>query len=73
MYACADAGVFDAPVSADLQEKCRINESIMAIVDKEGVQHALSILQTIPIQGRDVEKFISSLQNEFKNGFIIYS
>ncbi len=71
MYSCADNGAFDSPVSPKFEKIANEDEAIFAIVDKDGVEHFLSVLKSGTCVGRDVEKFIETVENNFQKGFIM--
>jgi len=73
IYSCADNGAFNCEVSEELEELVNSDESIMAIVDEDGVDHFLTILKSGAILGRDVQKLISIVEEKYKDGFIVKS
>ncbi len=73
IYAVADSGAFDSPVSPELEELSDKQENIMAIVDANGIQHFLNTLKNNSIRGRDVQKLIEIVEEKLQNGFMIIS
>ena len=71
IYSCADNGAFDGEVSIELEELSNEDESIIAIVDKNGIDRFLNILKSGKLVGRDVQTFISIVEENYKDGFIV--
>lgn len=72
IFSCADNGAFDCKVSEELETLADENEGIIAIVDKNGIDNFINILKSGNVKGRDVKKFITAVETNYKNGFIIH-
>ena len=71
MYAVAESGAFDAPVSQDGENLLNENDSIFVVVEKSGIQHCINTLQTKTIVGRDVGLLLNEINNNYQDGFKI--
>ena len=73
MYSCADKGAFggSGDVRKELIDYANTNESVIAIVDESGVEFFLSILKSGNCNGRDVEKFIKAVEENYMGGFMM--
>jgi hypothetical protein len=71
MYSCVDNGAFDCDVNKDLEDYANENEGVMAVVDESGVDNFLKILKSGVCHGRDVEKFIKAVEENYKDGFMM--
>ena len=71
IYSCAENGAFDSTVSAELEELARKDEQAIAVVDGDGVEHFLNVLKSGSCSGRDIQKMIEIVENNYKDGFII--
>ena len=68
---CAGNGAFDSNVSSELEKLADEDEEIIAIVDGDGVEHFLNVLKSGCCNGRDIQKMIEIVENNYKDGFII--
>lgn len=73
IYSCADHGAFDSKVDQDLEEYVNKTERVIALVDASGISHFLDILKNKPVSGRDVQKLIQEVENNYMDGFMIVS
>jgi hypothetical protein len=71
IYSCADNGAFDGGASKELEDYLEENENVVAIVDKSGVDNFLTILKQGNCIGRDVNKFIEAIEENYRDGFMI--
>jgi hypothetical protein len=71
MYSCADNGAFDTEVDKELEKYANETDGIFAVVDKSGVCNFLNTLKSGKCKGRDVEKFIKTVEENYMDGFMM--
>jgi hypothetical protein len=69
----ADNGAFDGDVSKELEELADSDDSIIAIVDENGIDKFLSIAKSGQCHGRWLDKVIEAVESDarVKTGFMI--
>lgn len=72
MYSCADNGAFDIEVDKELENYANETDGVFAVVDKIGVRHFLNILKIGKCKGRDIEKFINAVEENYMDGFMMH-
>lgn len=71
LYAAADEGAFDSPVSPEMTQLCENDSRIVAIVEASGVDHCLAALRSSSKRGRDTDLLINEIETNYKKGFKI--
>lgn len=71
MFSCADNGAFDSKVDKELENYANETDGIYAVIDKNGIDNFLTILKSGKCVGRDVEKFIKAVEENYMDGFMM--
>ena len=71
MLSLADNGAFDTEVGKESEDLCNGDESMMAIVDANGVDLFLAVAQSGRCRGKWLDKVIEFVKQNCADGFIV--
>lgn len=70
IFNAAEEGAFDVVINKETEKL--FSPSVMIIVERNGIDHCLEVLQNTLKPGRDTQKLIKEIQLNYKEGFMLH-